>query len=48
MPTQNPPGNIINLSEGESLVIRDHRGFNIVEFTEAGDIKIKGEMVKIV
>ena len=37
----------LQLQDGDTYQIKDHRGFVVFEVTEAGDIKRKGRDVKL-
>lgn len=37
----------IELSEGQSLKVYDHRGFLVFEVNENGDVKHKGSLIKL-
>ena len=37
----------IQLAPNTEFVIKDHRGFTILQVTEAGDVKVKGKSVKV-
>lgn len=37
----------IRLTSGQKLVVKNHQGFEVFRITEAGNIEIKGDVIKI-
>jgi len=48
MPINNPRNlENIQISKGNSILVKDYRGFTVFEFKENGDLHHKGRVVKL-